>query len=90
MKTYLAIVGVALASACMGSMAADMTSQTTREQRMDDALQGYRSTHPDTNAGPVARAEESIKHGAERAGHAISNVGDKIEDKIETPRKTSP
>jgi len=101
MKTYLSIVGVALVSACMGSMAAEMATQTTREQRMDDALQGYRSTHPDKNAGPVARTEESIKHGArragheikhgaERAGHAIGRVGDKIEDEIEAPRKTAP
>ena len=60
-------------------------AETTREQRMDQAMKDYQSKPRDTTtrhttesrrdagAGPMARGEESVKRGARRAGAAIKS-----------------
>lgn len=65
------IVAAALAASSV-AMAQDNTP--SREQRMDDALQTYRSgTAQNPQPGPAARAEESMKRGAHRTGNAIKH-----------------
>ena len=90
-KLKLALLG-ALIGVSTASMAAVDT--TTREQRMDQALQSYRGTPArDSGAGPAARTEESIKggarrtgasieRGAKRAGNAVSNGARKTRDAV--------
>jgi hypothetical protein len=77
---------VALVGASSLAFADAPVTDTTRDQRMDQALQDYRnhpastgtsrSSRADRNTsgeGPAARAEDKIKNGAERTGHAIGN-----------------
>lgn len=60
----------ALVGAGTLAMAAD--PQPDREQRMNDALQNYRSTADrNPSPGPFARAEESTKRGVKKAGSAV-------------------
>ena len=73
MNACKSIAGFAFAAACTAAMAAEAPTDTTREERMDAALQNYRDTHPDAGGGPFARAEESVKHGARRASEAIKH-----------------
>jgi len=75
------------------SMAATVESGSTREQRMSDALDSYRSSAlRNPSPGPVARAEKSVKHGLKKTGRvmetggrktgeAIHRTGEKIEEK---------
>lgn len=79
-KLILAAALVGLSSA---AMAVDPQADSARDQRMNEALENYRS-NADKNPepGPFARAEEStkrgiskaanaVKHGAKKAGHAV-------------------
>jgi hypothetical protein len=50
--------------------AADTTPTTTREDRMNEALDRYHDSR-NANPGPAARAEESIKRGAHKTGQAV-------------------
>lgn len=79
---------IVLAAALTAStMAMAQQGTAPREQRMDEALQNYRNMHGtpaqgaqapvgdprNPNPGPAARAEDSIKRGAQRAGHAVKD-----------------
>ena len=66
--------------------------ETTREQRMSNALDRYHDSR-NPNPGPAARTEESIKrgvgktghaikHGAQKAGHAVSRGAHKAGDAL--------
>lgn len=80
----IALSSLVIAAAAASGMAVAQTTDTTdsaRQQRMDDALQSYRSggrtgTARDTSdtagMGPAARTEESIKRGARKTGHAVA------------------
>jgi hypothetical protein len=62
-----------------GTMAMAAEPQGDREQRMNDALQTYRSTADrNPSPGPVARAEESTKRGVKKAGSAIKRGAKKV------------
>lgn len=62
----------ATAIALTGLLPAAQAQDTTREQRMEEALQNYRSTDPrNPQPGPAARAEQNIKQGAHNAGAAV-------------------
>jgi len=85
---FAALLGVSAVS-----MGATVESGTTREQRMSDALDSYRSSAVrNPSPGPVARAEKSVKHGlkktgrvietgARKTGEAIHRTGEKMENK---------
>jgi hypothetical protein len=61
---------VAMMGACSVAAAAEPTAD--RDQRMNEALQNYRSAADrNPSPGPVARAEESTKRGVKNAGAAI-------------------
>lgn len=72
-------VGATLVAISAVALAAEPSSDAARQQRMDAALQNYHDAHPDTTArssstaGPAARAEESAKRGARKAGHAVAH-----------------
>ena len=81
-RTKLMAIGVLMTMSSLAALAADPRADTTREQRMDEALQRYRASHPDASesAGPrsesgfkrgVAKTGAAIEHGAERAGNAV-------------------
>ena len=70
MNRFKLALGMTLIAASTLALADEMSAGTTREQRMDGALQNYRGARNDP-PGPAARAEESIKRGTHRAGHAI-------------------
>lgn len=69
-----------LMTASVGAMAETTTTNTTRDQRMNAALQDYRSgngsSDTSTNGmrrkGTFERAEDSAKSGTRKAGHAIA------------------
>jgi hypothetical protein len=84
MNTFIKAVSCAvLTLAAAGAMAAtEPVSDTTRDQRMDEALQRYREAHPDTQAGPAARAEASMKRGLHRTGEAIKHGAHKTADAV--------
>ncbi len=75
-STKLAI-GALLAMSSLACVAADQTADTTREQRMDEALQRYRTSHPDASESAGARSESSFKRGVHRAGAAIEHGAEK-------------
>jgi hypothetical protein len=77
MKAITLIMGAALISASSLVVAAEISPDTTREQRMNEALDRY---HDSRNAqpGPAARTEESIKRGAHRTGEAIEHGAKKV------------
>jgi hypothetical protein len=56
-------------------------SDTTREQRMSEALDKYHDSR-NANPGPAARTEESIKRGAHKTGHAINRGAHKAADAV--------
>jgi hypothetical protein len=61
--------------------AAEPQADTTREQRMSEALDKYHDSR-NANPGPAARAEESIKRGASKTGHAIKRGAHKTADAV--------
>lgn len=75
-----------LAAALVGLSSVAM-ADTDREQRMNDALENYRSSGSaakNPSPGPFARAEESTKRGARKAGHAAKHGAQRVGDGIAT------
>ena len=80
-KLFLAAAIVGLSSAAMANVESD------RDQRMNAALESYRSSGAaakNPSPGPFARAEESTKRGARKAGHAIKHGAQRVGEGIET------
>lgn len=77
-----------LAAALVGLSSAAMAASTTdRDERMNSALENYRSSGAaakNPEPGPFARAEESTKRGARKAGHAIKRGAQRAGEGIET------
>ncbi|WP_326537839.1 hypothetical protein [Pseudorhodoferax sp.] len=76
MKTSQRLGLLATLLALGGLLPAAHAEDTTppREQRMGEALQNYRdAAAKNPQPGPVARAEESAKRGAHRAGAAVQH-----------------
>ena len=65
-----ALVGVASSAA----FADDAASDQARRDRMDSAYGDYRNTNP----GPAARAENTVKRDFHRAGHAMKRGAEKV------------
>jgi folate-dependent phosphoribosylglycinamide formyltransferase PurN len=89
MKTIQLALSAVLLAASGAGMAAQATTDTTRDERMDQALQDYRSTHPDSNVGSessqpgvATRVENSVKRGAHRTGEAIKHGAAKADHAI--------
>ena len=68
-----------LVTASAGAMAADVpTTTTTRDQRMNTALQDYRNgqtadrTTDGRTPGRMERTEDSVKRNSKKAGHAVA------------------
>jgi hypothetical protein len=91
-RTKFAFVAAALIGASAVVMADEPRSDAARQQRMDDALQNYRSNgdHRTSSApGTFERAENSVKHGAHKTGEAIEHGAHKTGEAIEhATRKT--
>ena len=69
-KLILVAALVGISSVAMADSTAD------RDQRMNSALENYRGSNAaakNPEPGPFARAEESTKRGARKAGHAIKH-----------------
>lgn len=84
----IALGSLVIAASAASGMAVAQTTDTTdsaRQQRMDNALDNYRSgrtgaardTTDTRGMGPAARTEESIKRGARKTGHAIKSGAEK-------------
>jgi hypothetical protein len=75
-------VKLILAAALVGVSSAAMAAvDTDRDQRMNDALEDYRSSGSaaqNPSPGPFARAEESTKKGVRKAGTAIKHGAQKV------------
>ncbi len=85
--TAAAVIGSALLALSAAAQADAAYGTTTRDQRMDSALQDYRSTHSsstssmstsDQKPGRFARAENSVKRGAHRTGEALKSGASKV------------
>jgi len=63
------------------ALAAEAQTDTTREQRMSEALDRYHDTR-NANPGPAARTEESMKRGMGKTGHAIKRGAHKAADAV--------
>jgi hypothetical protein len=61
--------------------AAEPQTDTTREQRMSEALDKYHDSR-NANPGPAARAEESVKRGMHKTGRAIKHGAHKTKDAV--------
>lgn len=80
-KLILAAALVGLSSAAMADI------DTDRDQRMNSALENYRSSgvaSKNPQPGPFARAEESTKRGMRKAGHAIKHGAQRAGEGIKT------
>lgn len=77
-----------LVAALVGISSAAMADSTTdRDQRMNSALESYRSSDAaakNPEPGPFARAEEATKRGVRKAGHAIKHGAQRAGDGIAT------
>ena len=72
-----------LVASSAAATAAEMGSTAEREQRMDDALQTYRSrANQEPSKGPVARSEASVKRGVGKAGAAVKRTAHKVGDAV--------
>lgn len=83
MKTHVRIC-MSLIAAGLSAATLAATPEESRQQRMDEAYQDYRSS-PGTRAdspGPAERAENSMKRGMHRAGKAIRHGADKTGEAI--------
>lgn len=73
-----------LVAALVGLSSAAMADSTTdRDQRMNSALENYRSSDAaakNPEPGPAARAEKATKRGARKAGDALRRTGEKIRE----------
>lgn len=91
-NTRQLILASLLGGVSLACVAAQPTATTTREERMDDALQSYRAAHPDAGTAAsgtstesgftrgVKRTGQAIERGAERAGHAVRRGLEKTGD----------
>jgi hypothetical protein len=75
-KTITAAVLVSAAGCVFAAQ--PTTTDTTRQERMDQALNDYRDAHPSSstsmsnpNPGPAERGENAIKRGVHKTGNAI-------------------
>jgi hypothetical protein len=85
MKHLKSALFAALLGMSAVSMAATFQSDSTRDQRMSDALDSYHgNASRNPSPGPFARAEESVKHGFKKTGHAIKHGAQKTGHAIET------
>jgi hypothetical protein len=66
-KTRLTLLAALLGLASGIALAADTSPAEARQQRMDKALEDSRNPNP----GRFARAENSVKRGARKAGAAV-------------------
>ncbi len=73
-RTTLVLLAALVGAASATAFAADPGSDAERRERMDRAYEDYRNTNP----GPAARTESSMKRGAHRAGHAIEGGAKKV------------
>jgi hypothetical protein len=76
------ILAAALVGLCSAAMA-----DTDRDQRMNSALENYRSSEAaakNPEPGRFARAEESTKRGARKAGSAIKRGAKRAGEGIST------
>ena len=71
MNTTKLAIGVLLTVSSLACVAADQHADTTREQRMDEALEHYRSSHPDATDSAGTRSESGFKRGVRKTGAAI-------------------
>jgi hypothetical protein len=71
------LLGSVLLALSAGAQAAEY-GDTTRDQRMDSALQNYRDPHRNDQPGRFARAENSVKRGAHRSGNAVKSGANKV------------
>ena len=71
LKTTKLAIGLLLTMSSLACLAAEQYTDTTREQRMDDALQRYRTSHPDPSESTGARSESGFKRGVHKTGAAI-------------------
>jgi hypothetical protein len=90
--TKLTFVAALLGAVATTSFAAVDThhnnaTTTTREERMNAALENYRSRHPNATVsddtaqpGPAVRTENAIKRGFHKAGDAIHRGVEKTKD----------
>jgi len=69
--TVAFVVGPLMALSSVVAVAADPTPSSTREQRMDDALDRYRAAHPEASDSAAPRTESGFKRGVQRTGSAI-------------------
>jgi hypothetical protein len=77
------LLAAALALSTGLASAQNYENTPSREQRMDEAMQNYRSAaSKNPQPGPAARAEESMKRGAHRAGHAVQRGAHRTGDAI--------
>src|SRR5712671_4784019 len=70
LNTTKLAIGVLLTMSSLACLA-DQYADTTREQRMDEALERYRSSHPDPSDSAGSRSESGFKRGVHRTGAAI-------------------
>lgn len=83
MKTITLVMAAASVAFSTLALAEQPADDADREQRMNDALQNYRDKQ-DNRPGPMARAEDSIKSGARKTGHAIERGAKKVGHAIGT------
>lgn len=81
-RIKLTLVAALLGVAAGTALAAEPESNTTRQQRMDDALQNYRSNQP-SQPGRFERAENAVKRDAHKTGAAIKRGAHKTGEAIE-------
>ncbi len=78
-KLFLVAAIVGLSSAAMAD------TDTTRDQRMNDALENYRNSDAaakNPEPGPFARAEEATKRGVRKAGEAVKTTAQRTGEGI--------
>lgn len=77
----LTLIATLFGAASTIAFAAGPGSEAARRDRMDQAYQSYQDDR-NPNPGPAARAENSIKRGAHKAGAAIKRGAHKVGDAV--------
>jgi hypothetical protein len=77
MNTTKLSIGLVLTMSSLVCFAANQYADTTREQRMDEALQRYRSSHPDPSQSAGTPSESGFKRGVRKTGAAIERGAEK-------------
>ena len=73
-RSKLVLIAALFGVASTAALAADPASESTRGERMNQAYEDYRNPQP----GPAARAEGSIKRGAQKTGDAVKRGAKKV------------